>query len=333
MRIKIYYRHMPGSILYGILLTFLFVAGSVVYITKKAFTKDFLSLLLHADKKYLLLSVFFMFLYHSFDNLRLFVLSRAMKLRYSFLYGYVVSFVNTFGATITPAHMGGEFMSLYTLSRKGGKLHKVMSIVTMKTLTGATFFVLALPYLFLHLYQNPSQSLKILYLLLFFLVVALALYGLFRVFLNRNRDKSHGFFQKMKYTFKRYLVVSRIFLRDKKDSLLIASVSSVLLYLSFLASGAFLLKSFNPEPAVIEVMEQQLVLLYAIFISPTPGGSGVGEVGALHVFEPFLEVGLLGGFSLLWRFITQYLSAIVGGFLLAVMLLKDAKRLKNARAF
>lgn len=324
---------MPGSILYGIILTFLFVAGSVAYIAKKTFSEDFLSLLLRADKKYLLLSVFFMFLYHSFDNLRLYVLSRAMKLRYSFLYGYAVSLINTFGATITPAHMGGEFMSIYTLSRRGGKLHKVMSIVTMKTLTGATFFILALPYLFLHLYRNPSQGIKILYLFLFFLFLGLGVYALFRMFVNKNRDEGGGFLQRMRYTLRRYLVVSRMFLRDKKDSLFLASLSSVLLYISFLASGAFLLKSFNPEPNVLEVMEQQLLLLYAIFISPTPGGSGVGEVGALHVFEPFLEAGVLGGFSILWRFVTQYFSAIVGGILLAFMLLRDARRLRNARPF
>lgn len=321
---------MYRSILYGIFLTLLFVGGSLVYIVKKTFTKDFFNVLIHADKKYMLLSLLFMFLYHSFDNIRLFVLSRAMKLRYSFLYGYMVSFINTFGATITPAHMGGEFMSMYTLSRKGGKLHKVMSIVTMKTITGMTFFILALPYAFIYLYKNPSHGVRIIYILFFFLILGLILYSLFRLLFNRKSAQNQKFMQRLKYTFKRYLVVSKIFLRDKKGSILIASISSVLLYISFLASGAFLLKSFNPEPKLLNLMEHQLMLLYAIFISPTPGGSGVGEVGALYAFEPFLEVSLLGGFSLLWRFITQYLSAIIGGFLLAFLLIRDAKRFKDA---
>ncbi len=320
---------MPRSILYGIALTFLFVAGSLLFIMKKAFTKDFLNVLLHADKKYLLLSVFSMFLYHSFDNLRLFVLSRAMKLRYSFSYGYMVSFINTFGATITPAHMGGEFMSMYTLSRKGGKLHKVLSIVTMKTITGLVFFLLALPYVAVHLYKNPLQGIRIVYLLLIFFVLGLVFYSILRIFSKRGKKENHKLMQRIRYNFKRYAVVSRIFLRDKKTSIFIASLSSVFLYLSFLASGAFLLKSFNPEPSILALMEHQLLLLYAIFLSPTPGGSGVGEVGALYAFEPFLELSLLGGFSLLWRFITQYFSAIIGGLLLAFLLLKDAKRFRN----
>jgi len=72
------------------------------------------------------------------------------------------------------------------------------------------------------------------------------------------------------------------------------------------------------------------MLLYAIFLSPTPGGSGVGEVGALYVFDAFLEVSLLGGFSILWRFITQYISALLGGIFLLFLIIKDSKRLTNA---
>lgn len=156
------------------------------------------------------------------------------------------------------------------------------------------------------------------------------MYALFKLFSKRGTAENQRFMQKLKYTLKRYVVVSRIFLRDKKKSIFVACISSMLLYVSFLVSGAFLLKSLNPAPGFITLIEHQLMLLYAIFLSPTPGGSGVGEVGALYAFEPFLELSLLGGFSLLWRFITQYLSAIIGGLLLAFLLLKDAKRFRNA---
>ncbi len=321
---------MYRSILYGILLTLLFVGGSLVYIVKKTFTKDFFNVLIHADKKYMLMSFVCMLLYHTFDNIRFFVLSRAMKLRYSFFYGYVISYINTFGATITPSQAGGEFMSMYTLSRKGGKLHKVLSILTMKMLSGLVFFLLALPYVLLHVYKNPSQGVRIGYVLLFFFALVLFLYILLRLFFKRSSSNQQKLIQRLKYNLKKYLVVLKIFLRDKKMSILIACLSSVLVYMSFLASGAFLLKSFNPQPEILTLIEHQLLLLYAIFISPTPGGSGVGEVGALYAFEPFLELSLLGGFSLLWRFITQYLSAIIGGFLLAFLLIRDAKRFKDA---
>lgn len=311
-------------------MTLIFIFLSLIYIAKKSLTKEFWLFILHMEKKYFLLSLLFMLLYHTFDNIRLFVLSRAMNIKYSFLYGYIISFINTFGATITPAHMGGEFMSIYTLSRKGGKLHKVISIITMKTLTGAVFFIMALPYLLYHLYRNPSHSLRILMVFAFFLLLILFAYALLRLFSKREVGKNSKITQKIKYTFKRYLVVSKIFLRDKKTSLFIASFSSVLLYLCFLSSGAFLIKGLNKEANFLPLIEHQLILLYAIFLSPTPGGSGVGEVGALYAFEVFLDVGLLGGFSLFWRFITQYLSAIIGGICLFILLLRDSKGFKNA---
>ncbi|MFN3976278.1 MAG: flippase-like domain-containing protein [Aquificaceae bacterium] len=320
---------MLKSIVYGTIFTLLLVLASLIYILKKSVSKDILLVILHIDKRYLFLSLIAMFLYHTFDNLRLFVLSRAMNLKYSFLYGYTISFINTFGATITPAHMGGEFMSLYTLSRKGGRLHKVMSIVTMKTLTGLAFFILASPYLLFYLYNNPKTSLKILTILFLSFLVFFALYLTFKTLSKRKSVENSKITQKVKYTLKRYVVVSRMFLKSKKFSLLVASLSSILLYVSFLASGALLVKGLNTQASFFEVMEHQLMLLYAVFLSPTPGGSGVGEVGAFYTFDMFLDVSLLGGFSILWRFITQYLSALIGGLLLLFILFKDSKRLKD----
>lgn len=321
---------MLRSLIYGIALTLFFVVASLIYILKKSVSKDILVVFFHIDKGYLFLSVFAIFLYHTFDNLRLFVLSRAMNLRYSFFYGYVISLINTFGATITPAHMGGEFMSLYTLSRKGGRFHKVMSIVTMKTLTGMAFFLLAFPYVLFYLYKHPKTSLRILTILVLFFLAFFAFYLVFKVLSKRKSVENSKITQKIKYTLKRYIVVSRMFLKDKKFSLLMASVSSIFLYVCFLASGAFLVKGLNADASFFKAMEHQLMLLYAIFLSPTPGGSGVGEVGAFYAFDVFLDVGLLGGFSILWRFITQYLSALMGGFLLIFLIFKDSKRLKNA---
>ncbi|MDQ7081753.1 MAG: flippase-like domain-containing protein [Aquificota bacterium] len=125
----------------------------------KTFTKETFSILMNLKKRYLLLSIFFLFLYHTFDNLRLFILSRAVGVNYSFFYGYIMSFVNTFGATVTPAHVGGELAAVYMLMRKGVSAHKVMSIVTMKAVSGAIFFLIGLPSSFWHLYENPEQVL------------------------------------------------------------------------------------------------------------------------------------------------------------------------------
>jgi len=312
------------SFLYGIFITVIILFLSFVYVIKRTLSKDLVEVFLSLDKRFVLLSLFSMFLYHTFDNLRIFILSRAMNLHYPFLYGYVISFINTFGATITPAHVGGEMMSLYTLSRKGARLHKVMSIVTMKTITGAVFFLLFIPIVVHYFYRNPQVVLRLLVILLVLSLFSLAFYRIGRILFNRSAQRS-SFIAKVKYTFSRFLVVTKLFLKNKKLHLAFATLYSVLLYVSFLLSGAFLIKAFEQSVSFYEATYAQIILLYAIFLSPTPGGSGVGELGGIEVFSGFLSLSAVGGFVILWRFITQYISAIVGGVLFFFLFVKDSK--------
>ncbi len=319
---------MPKSIVYSILATIFVIALAILYVLKKAFTKEAFVMMLTLNKKYFFLAFLCMFLYHTFDNLRLFTLSKAVGIKYNFLYGYIVSFINTFGSTITPAHTGGEFMSIYTLARKGGKLHKILSVVTMKTLTGSVFFIIAFPFALYDAYKNPKQAVELLGLLLIFFVGFGLIYVVLRTFLRKKNSKS-PFWIKVKYTINKYIVTTKIFLKHKKIHLVLATIFSVSLYISFLFVGVFLLYAFGAKVNLLESFLSQLILVYAIFISPTPGGSGIGEIGGLSVFESYLEPYILGIFVIVWRFVSQYLSALIGGILLLLFVFIDTKKYRN----
>jgi uncharacterized protein (TIRG00374 family) len=65
----------------------------------------------------------------------------------------------------------------------------------------------------------------------------------------------------------------------------------------------------------------QLVVHILMPFVPTPGGSGIGEVGFLYVYKSVLpNVGVAGLLTLIWRFIDFYLGLLVGGaaFILAM---------------
>ncbi len=315
---------MRRSFIYGSLLLLFILMGSFSYILFKTFSKETFSVLLGLKKRYLLLSLFFLFLYHTFDNLRLYLLSRAVNLKYSLSYGYLMSFVNTFGATVTPAHIGGELAAVYMLARKGASIHKVMSIVTMKTLSGLAFFILGLPFFLYHLYRNPHQVMPVLEILgAVLLIFGLAYFGM-KFLLKRNGNKPLSL--RLKESLKRYANYIKIFSYKKKSFLLASVASSVALYISFLLIAPALAKSFGKEESFIELLLVQVSLLYAIFISPTPGGSGVGELGGLAVFASFMEPFELGAFVILWRLISQYISAFIGGIIFGLCLLKDLRR-------
>jgi conserved hypothetical protein len=120
---------------------FTFVAGlSIFYVIYKTFNKYTIDVLYRLNFRYVLLALLLSFLYQTFDVLRLFTLSKALNVRYSIFYGYIMSFINTFAATVTPLHIGGELASVYMLKRRGVHLHKTMSIVTMKTFSGMFFY-------------------------------------------------------------------------------------------------------------------------------------------------------------------------------------------------
>ena len=309
-----------GSVFFVLIL---FLSFSYIFI--KSFNLDTLRVLQNLDKKYLFLSFFFVFLVHTFDNLRLFIISRAMGVKYSFLYGYVISLINTFGATITPAHVGGEGTTVYMLARKGVNAYKIASIVTLKTLTGMAFFILLAPMFIYQVFQQPKNAIKLFSILLLFSFIIFIVFRIFKKGVHSPSLRGKEWLRKLRSSFKRYLVFLRFFYREKKKDFLLATLSGILLYVSFFTVGIFLLKAFNREVDFFRAFYEQISLIYAIFVSPTPGGSGVGELGGLMVFGNFLSKAELGVFVILWRTISQYLSAFVGGIFFLICLIKDLK--------
>lgn len=70
----------------------------------------------------------------------------------------------------------------------------------------------------------------------------------------------------------------------------------------------------------------QLVVHILMPFVPTPGGSGIGEVGFLFVYKSILpDAGVAGLLTLIWRFIDFYLGLLVGGAAF-ILVMRDAAR-------
>lgn len=320
---------MYKNILYGIFFTIVIIFLSFLYIFWKYIPLNFKQLFYILQKKYLLLSIFSLFCFHTFDNLRVFLVSRSLGINYSFLYGYVISLINTFGATVTPAHLGGEMLPFYTLKRIGAETFKIMSVITIKAISGAVFFVLFFPLTVKHLIKNPKEALEFLIVAGSIIILFGLFYLIFLIFVDRKAKTYRNWVTKIKFTFLRYFVVCREFFKNKKMIFLVTVFVSLLMYVSFIGIGFFLVMAFNGNVEGLKAFVFQLPLVYAIFISPTPGGSGVGEIGALVVFEKFICLELLGFFAIFWRLLTQYISAFLGGVLFVYLTFKDLILKKN----
>ncbi|MFN4131578.1 MAG: flippase-like domain-containing protein, partial [Caldimicrobium sp.] len=170
-------------ILIGLFLFTLIIGLSFSYLAMKYFPKELPSLLLALERKNLFMSFLFLFMYHIFDTLRVLIIAQAVGIKYPLWYGYIVSLINTFGATITPAHLGGEILPLYTLSRKGGQFYQILTIVSIKSISGAIFYIIMLPFTLNILIENPKEAKELLIILASLSLLFLCLYVFYKAFL------------------------------------------------------------------------------------------------------------------------------------------------------
>jgi len=316
---------MPLALLFwGSLLTLLFVVGSYIFLIIKFSKQTDWEFLLHLDVKFLLLAFFLLFLYHSLDTLRLKTIAEGFKIRYSYLYGFITSLVATFGATITPAHIGGELVIYYLLRRLNIQNRKIWATILFKTVSGVSFFFIALPVFVAYTLSNRWLLKKLLLLGVIFLIFSLVSFPLLRWF---QKWESKNYIPK---GVKKYCLTVIYFWRKKRSLFLKACLYSILLYLVFLSFTPVLLMAFHINFNWLEIYLLQLPLIYAIFSSPSPGGSGVGELGGVTIFEGIVPHNVLGLFIILWRFISQYLSATLGGLIFSFLLYKDWKNYKKS---
>ena len=304
-------------ILGGLLLTVLFVFASFGFLIIKYFPHNGLHILSNLNWGYIFLAFGLFFLYHTFDALRLKTIAKGYGINYSIPYAYTTSFIATFGSTITPAHIGGELIIFYMLKRLGVKNHKIWGTILFKTISGLSFFVVAFPIFIAYTVYNKAVIKKLLILAGIFLIFTLLSVPILKLF--KGISLKRNFRKKLKL----YCYAIIFFWKHKKSLFIIACFYSVLLYLTFLSFAPVLLKAFNVNISIVQLYLIQLPLVYAIFSSPTPGGSGVGELGGVAIFAGLLPPQALGLFVILWRFFSQYLGALIGGILFIYILLKD----------
>ncbi len=319
---------MPLAVLFwGSVLTSLFVLTSFALLVWKFAPVTDWGYLFHLNFNYIGLALLLVFLYHTFDMLRLKTIAEGYRIKYSYSYAYATSLIATFGATITPAHVGGELIIFYMLKRLGARNSKIWGTILFKTVSGMSFFILALPFFVYYLFKNPAVLKKLTILGIIFLFFSLISYPVWKFFQKyKPQNSKHRKFLK---TLKLYCLTVVYFWKKQKVLFLKACFYSILLYLTFLSFAPVLLKAFNVKLPLWKIYMIELPLVYAIFTSPSPGGSGIGELGAAALFADLIPDKVIGLFVILWRFFSQYFSAIVGGILFTYFVLKDWKSQKG----
>jgi hypothetical protein len=85
----------------------------------------------------------------------------------------------------------------------------------------------------------------------------------------------------------------------------------------FILLGLGLSTTPTPEitigPPLVQIILTQAFLNFALYLSPTPSGSGIAEVGSKRLMESWVRAPFDIPYLVLWRLLAQFLCMVVGG--------------------
>ncbi len=136
----------------------------------------------------------------------------------------------------------------------------------------------------------------------------------------------------------------RIYLRRGKRNYAIAQLLTFGFFCSRFAVAYFILLglglSTSPShfvtigPPIVQVVLVQALLNFALYLSPTPGASGIAELGSKQLMAPWVSGPYALPYLVLWRILALFLCMFVGGVYVFRYLGTDVleERVKEAEA-
>ncbi len=101
-----------------------------------------------------------------------------------------------------------------------------------------------------------------------------------------------------------------------KGALLLMIAFTLLLFSNKFTIGYAVLCALGAEVPYGTFLGLSCVQLFLIYFAPTPGASGVAELSSVWLMARVIPAELLVVYTILWRFLTTVLGAIIGGFVL-----------------
>lgn len=94
---------------------------------------------------------------------------------------------------------------------------------------------------------------------------------------------------------------------------------AVLYFLLYFGVGLSVMRSLGVSGNTVTLFAWQVVAATIALFTPSPGGSGAAEFGAMFAFGSLLPAGVLPAFIILWRLFTFHLNLLLGGIATAIL--------------
>ncbi|PRX20123.1 hypothetical protein BX659_1362 [Orenia metallireducens] len=296
---------------------------------------------------YLVLAVIICFLMWFVGGLRTKLIANALEEKLSLKAGFDIFLVGAFVSNVTPFASGGGPVQVLLLHRKGISLGKSSTIIIIQFVLRLLFFGILAPILFLRfksLIKPGIISIEILNLaiLLVLLISVIIIYFIWQPdnikYLTKKmtkirvlnsllkNDKTKGLVDKFYQEMEEFHNSLWQLTKYKRSSLIWAGLCTIIFWGLFFTIAPVILLGLGAKPFFLRSFVMQTIFYLILPYIPTPGGSGVAELGFASFFASFVPKSLLGLLAIVWRSLTFYLPIILGGLiLLRILGLKGLK--------
>jgi uncharacterized protein (TIRG00374 family) len=247
----------------------------------------------------------------------------------------IIHISGAFVSNVTPFASGGGPFQIYFLHKKGVNVGKASTVVVTNFLLRLFYFGMLTPIfiIFFNQYISAGAVPKYVFYLAFGMGVLISTGIILLTLIPKIGDKLTYYIlnlSKIKkfihnnYKAKRLLVKGRRELEDFRESLSIlrknkkglfwGTFYTILFWSSLFFIMPVLLMAFGAEPNFLQAYIMQTIFYLILPYMPTPGASGVAEIGFASLFIAFIPKDIVGLVTLSWRVATFYFILVVGGF-------------------
>lgn len=264
------------------------------------------------------------------------IFMRAIKPGISPFLALRANLANELMAALTPTQSGGGPAWMFILYRGGIPIPVSLSISIITFISTLLWFALMAGISWVIIKDRFSQhavtyfvkySFLALSVIMVFMLVALAQpKGLFKLIhalakaLSRKRanwsERITTLSARLVSGIEQFHATVKYFLQRRPLLLLYCFALTALLYSTKFTLAYFILRGLGVEADYWSVIAIQAVLRLMLYFAPTPGGSGIAELGIAVLMAALMESYLLPVFTILYRFFQVYLPGGVGALVL-----------------
>lgn len=248
---------------------------------------------------------------------------------------------NRFVGAVTPSQTGGGPAQVFILWRGGIPVPDALSFLLVNFLSTLVFFLLAgggAAWLFRERFPDGAIHLLVQYgFLAFATCLGVMLVGLLRpdwiarpvaALALRLRGRRGALpralgavARGLAGSLERYREACTRFVRDDPLLPVLSFALTVLLYLNKFTLAWLVMRGLGVQGGYLTTLAIQALLHFILYVAPSPGGSGIAELGTGALMSLLIPSALLAPFTLAYRFLLLYLPAAAG----AVVTLRELR--------